>query len=265
MAASRLAPGELSVPRIRGMAVVFLVGVLLVPVLSHFTAPSPTCLPGSPADPLPPASTSAGAAMLAEAKRSVVLGDSPIMVHPSTPLVAPTDGARWVNLTGSLDPVPTARYAPEMAYDAKDGYVVMFSGENLTQQFDDTWTYKNGTWTQLFPTVSPPSRAGGLFVYDPIDQYLVLFSGVDHYGGTVFGDTWTFSAGVWTNVSEAGGPGSRAEVAAAWDPVDQSIIMFGGIDNQNGSVVNAQTWRFVGGTWTQLYPTLVCCPLQIYV
>lgn len=168
----------------------------------------------------------------------------------SAPLVG---GGRWFNLTPSLVPSPAARIGANFAFDAADGYEVLFSGENLTGTgFDDTWTYAHGNWTQLFPVTSPGAQAAGVFVYDPVDHYVVLFGGVDT-AGNVLGDTWTFAHGVWTNITTSGGPSPRAEMSAAWDESTQSVIMFGGT---NGSAFPAETWRFVGGTWTQLFPTL---------
>ncbi|MCI4331495.1 MAG: PKD domain-containing protein [Thermoplasmata archaeon] len=167
--------------------------------------------------------------------------------------IAAASGSRWFNLTSQLNPSPVGRFAGQMAYDTKDGYAVFFSGANNSSTvFDDTWTYQHGNWTQLFPSVSPQARIAAMFVYDPIDQYLVLYGGVDPSGGNFFQDTWTFSGGVWTNITTSVAPPARAEAGAAWDPVDQSLVLFGGT---NSSVTLGDTWRFVGGTWTELFPS----------
>ncbi len=139
-----------------------------------------------------------------------------------------------------------------MAYDAKDGYAVLFGGSNTSLfPFTDTWTYKSGAWSQIFPPTSPSARLLGILVYDPVDQYLVLFGGQDVLSSNFDSDTWTFSAGHWTNITSSVGPAGRALSDAAWDPVVQSVVMFGGA---NSTLILGDTWRFVGGTWTELFP-----------
>lgn len=160
--------------------------------------------------------------------------------------------AKWFNLTAGLNPAPKTRYGDEMAYDAKDGYVLMFGGTNgATFPFTDTWTYKTAAWTQLFPATAPPDRIGAVMVYDPVDQCVVMFGGVRVNGTPILGDTWEFAGGVWTNVTTGTGPAPRVDASAEWDPDIQSIVLFGG---QNSTQSFGDTWRFVGGTWTELFP-----------
>lgn len=165
--------------------------------------------------------------------------------------VASSNG-RWYNLTGGLNPAPSTRFGGEMAYDAKDGYLLLYGGTNASEYpFIDTWTYENGAWTQVFPTVSPSARIAEVMVYDPVDQCVVLFGGINIGTDAFLGDTWEYAGGVWTNVTSGTGPAARADASAEWDPDLQSIVLFGG---QNSSGAFGDTWRFVGGTWTEIYP-----------
>ncbi len=151
---------------------------------------------------------------------------------------------------------PGQREDTMMAYDAADGYTVLFGGFNGSSgaSLSDTWTFSGGVWTQIFPTTSPPPRFDGQMAYDPLDGYVVLFGGIpDGSCSTTLGDTWTFSGGQWTQLSPTTSPTARFFPGMAWDPSDNEMILFGGTDclgNYYGD-----TWSFVGGQWTQLFPT----------
>ncbi|MCI4336134.1 MAG: PKD domain-containing protein [Thermoplasmata archaeon] len=178
--------------------------------------------------------------------------DRPVPRHTPAASHALTVGARWFNLTPGLNPSPGVRYGGQMAYDVKDGYTVYFSGTNISAYpFDDTWTYKGGTWAEIFPTLSPSARIGSVMVYDAVDQCVVLSGGEQVSTSAFLADTWEFSGGVWTNVTAGPAPPARATASGAWDPDTQSVILFGG---QNSTTVLGDTWRFVGGTWTELFP-----------
>jgi len=68
-----------------------------------------------------------------------------------------------------------------MAYDAADGYVLLFGGTesfNSTTSLGDTWEFHAGQWTQLFPSSSPSPRIFASMAYDAADGYVLLFGGV---------------------------------------------------------------------------------------
>ena len=140
-----------------------------------------------------------------------------------------------------------------MAYDAADGYVLLFSGGG---QPADTWAYSAGVWTKIPTVLSPSPRAHASMFFDPIDNYLVLFGGV--YGpspGVVLGDTWTYFAGVWTNITSTAGPAPspRYESAITYDPTLSGILLFGG--SSGPSKYLNDTWEFRAGRWAKLDPT----------
>ena len=96
-------------------------------------------------------------------------------------------------------------------------------------------------------------------MYDPQDKYVVLFGGCATGGNPfgcskVLGDTWTFSAGNWTNISGAlsTSPGPRYASAIAYDSTDGYIVMFGGCGTRKASCLLNDTWKFKGGTWYRL-------------
>ena len=158
-----------------------------------------------------------------------------------TPLATATPS--WTQVTY---PSPSARIAPSMVYDAKDGYVLLFGGYNSNGIYlGDTWKFSGGVWTNITPTTSPPARTHAGMAYDAKDGYVVLFGG---YGVTGYlGDTWKFVGGVWTELTPSPNPGPRAEPSMAYDAKDGYVVLYGGV-NASG-LSPTVTWEFVGGKW----------------
>lgn len=185
--------------------------------------------------------------------------------HP-LPLAAPSPGSArtaaatlggtaWLNATAGTPAALIGRNRAGMAYDAQDGYLVLFGGynpPNPSQFFNDTWSYRAGHWSQLFPTTSPSARANFQLAYDPVDRYVVLFGGFSFASG-MLGDTWTFAGGAWTQLSPTLAPSARDMANLAWDPVDQCLVLFGGED---GAQAFNDTWTFVHGVWSQIHPAV---------
>ncbi|MCI4323382.1 MAG: hypothetical protein L3K03_05105 [Thermoplasmata archaeon] len=143
---------------------------------------------------------------------------------------------------------PPSRFSPGFADDAKDGYDVLFGGPEL----NDTWRYSGGEWSQLSPSISPSARYGAAMAYDAADGYVVLFGGyTDPQTGSLAGDTWTFSAGEWTNITSqlSLAPPARAFASFAYDPSVGGLILFGGANNTRW--LN-DTWLFRAGGWTNV-------------
>lgn len=166
---------------------------------------------------------------------------------------APHAASNWWNITRLSPAVPAGRAISAAAWDPVDGYTVSFGGENLSGGlFGDTWSFSNGTWTQLFPSSSPSPRGFSSMAFDVADGYAVLFGG-ENTTGTIFGDTWTYVHGQWTNITPLSSPPARLGADMAYDPATSSVIMFGGV-NVSGVAV-ADTWSFSQGAWTELFPS----------
>jgi PKD domain/Galactose oxidase, central domain len=162
-------------------------------------------------------------------------------------------GGTWTNLTGSVGIVPTARYGAAIAYDARDGYVVLFGGISANGVLGDTWTFEYGRWTEVATSASPapsPRYDAGL-IYDTASSEVILFGG-DSPTGAPLSDTWGFAGGVWTNLSSAAGPAPPARFSAgfAYDTADQMGILFGGTGLCGAYC--SDTWSFAAGRWTNL-------------
>ncbi|MCI4349894.1 MAG: hypothetical protein L3K15_00020 [Thermoplasmata archaeon] len=145
-----------------------------------------------------------------------------------------------------------------MAYDAADGYLVMFGGINYTgigtRQLSYTYAFLDGNWTNVTPSVSPPARDLAGMAFDSWDGEIVLFGGENtapsiHY----LNDTWTWAAGTWTNATSPIAPSQREAFQIVYDENHGYVLLTGGFNG--GSTPLSDTWSFVGGVWTKLAPS----------
>ncbi|MCI4336128.1 MAG: PKD domain-containing protein [Thermoplasmata archaeon] len=190
---------------------------------------------------------------------------------PGAPLAAPSHltvaaaavsgNASWVSLTPVAGPSPLLRSAAALAYDASDGYTVLFGGCNRhVCPLADTWKYQNGLWTNLTSSLSaaPPARQGAVFVDDTQDGYLVLFGGMG--ASQPLNDTWRFSAGAWAPIATGltATPPARSFAQAAYLPGSDSVVVFGGTASTGQSL--GDTWTFAGGLWVNHTSTSALAP-----
>ncbi len=162
---------------------------------------------------------------------------------------------------------PNASYSLEMAYDAADGYVVAVA-PNVTGGLynatygpsDVTWMFSGGNWSVMNTTGAPPELLWPALTYDAADGYVVLFGGLVIAGSqgqvtamVYSNQTWSYSAGVWTN---------RTSVTTVQPPADEPPVMT--YDAADGYVVLLDeavtapqtmwptTWAYRGGNWTNV-------------
>ena len=173
------------------------------------------------------------------------------------PTLAGRDGAAAVTL-----PPAQAAYDFEMAYDSADGYVVLLGVVSGTTPATgtDMWSFRGGIWQDLLPSPLPENCPGSTLTYDDRDGYLVYLAApstpwVPCASGN---ETWTYHAGLWTHLFPAVSPSGRYGAAVTNDTADGYLLLFGGMSAgclPNNSQCN-DTWKFSGGTWTQLHPTV---------
>jgi PKD repeat protein len=167
----------------------------------------------------------------------------------------------WNNLTGSVGLAPSPRIT-EMAYDASDGYVLLYGGVYATV-LGDTWTYANGNWTNITASVTgqPPLLDEAAMAFDPSTGKVILFGG----DGTsaLLNETWSYHAHVWTNLTGTAGvaPSPRRIVSMVTDSTDTELVLVGG-DSAGQGTAARDTWTFKGGNWTNV--TLVA-PLSAFL
>ncbi len=152
----------------------------------------------------------------------------------------------WTNLTSRVGRSPTGAASELMAYDATDGYVVLFQGS-----LGATWTYARGIWSQLSGS-GPSPRWYSSMTYDARDGVVVLFGGSVGQNSPV-NDTWSFAHGQWSNITATVGPAPPARWGAAMDYYPNlasggGVVLFGGC---NGTYLN-DTWAFSGAHWSKV-------------
>ena len=173
----------------------------------------------------------------------------------------------WFNLTYPANSFPSCRDNYGVADDSYDGYILYFGGglgcdASSSAVAGDTWTYRNGSWTNLSGglSVEPSARWGIAMAYDAADNEVVLFGGMDSFGSPL-GDTWVFSNGSWRDISSglSQAPSARFGAVMAYDSADGYLVMFGGQDGYYGQYFN-DTWEFHSGSWTNLSATTAPAP-----
>ena len=164
----------------------------------------------------------------------------------------------WTTL-GTAGGPPPIRDEHSAVYDRANNRMTIFAGHNLIStccpyvisDYNDTWTLSNAngqggtpTWSQLLPAGAPPSvRKGHSAVYDSMNNRMIVFGGRvwDQAAqlDTPLGDLWQLSnanglgaAPAWTQLPQSGAlPGPRFYHAAAFDQVNQRMIVLGGWDS----------------------------------
>jgi hypothetical protein len=99
----------------------------------------------------------------------------------------------------------------------------------------------------------PAGRAWPSLAYEPCKHEVVLFGGDN--GSTVYGDTWIYRDGAWTQEHPAVSPAPRTGAALVYDAATRQLLLFGGsskIGTAGGFF--GDTWIWTGTTWRQLHP-----------
>ena len=169
-------------------------------------------------------------------------------------------GGSWTPIANGGGVVPPARAFAQAAYVPTTGAVVLFGGIGANgHPLGDTWTFANGVWTNRTGSyaITPPARAAGVFSYDTTDGYAVLFGG-SGAGGAYLGDTWTFGAAGWTNVTGSLpiAPAPRTNTTLSYDASRTVLLLYGGWDG----AAMSDTWSFSGGAWRSLTANLSVSP-----
>lgn len=111
------------------------------------------------------------------------------------------------------------------------------------------------SWTQLTPAVSPSARTE--VAMDSDGSGALLFGGQYGPGVVAYNELWRFDGTTWTQqVPTGAAPPARSRFAAAFDPIRQRFVIFGGDGQYAGGGTLGDTWEWdpVSSTWTQAFP-----------
>lgn len=218
--------------------------------------PATTIAEGAPIALLAPTGERASAPVGASPLPPVVEGPGSLRsTTPSTPRGA-SGGSAWWNLTPVSPIAPSARAGAAVAWDALDGYVLLFGGIGPAGYLSDTWIFTSGRWASLTPSVHPSARSGSGIAFDPWLGAVVLFGGKNATGA--LGDTWWFAGGRWSLETPSIAPSPRDGSQAAYDSSARTLVLFGGRNASNAPLND--TWTYSGGPWTRWNGTIAPTP-----
>lgn len=141
-----------------------------------------------------------------------------------------------------------------MAWDAKDGYLLMFGGArygpsaNVT--YNDTWAWTGDGWWQLKPPTSPPGRTFPAMAFDPESQNVILFGGGAANSDTPRNDTWAWNGSTWRELQPASAPPRLGQAKMVYDPDLPGLVVVS--QAWPGDVAHPSTWTWTGSDWKQL-------------
>jgi hypothetical protein len=159
---------------------------------------------------------------------------------------------------------PSARTGARAVYDPLVESVVMFGGQASLDgatarayELAETWEFDGTRWIRRFTDTTPPARASHVMVYDSNRDQVVIFGGIAN--GELLNDTWAYRGDwfnrEWVKIDTPNSPGVRQFAAAAFDPVRDRMILFGGqrLNEDRTLLVDLyDMWEFDGTTWTRI-------------
>lgn len=167
--------------------------------------------------------------------------------------------AEW-NLPTTNPGLPGTISQSMVAFDSHSRQLIIFGGVlGAETGSDQTWSFdiEGGVFEQKNPPVNPPARSDAAMVYDVASDRVILVGG---YGpSSVLDDTWAYDVDndSWTEMLPSPAVPPIAEVAAAYEPSGQRIVLFGGTGPEEGRGELAETWTYVfnENAWIQLQPS----------
>jgi PKD repeat protein len=158
----------------------------------------------------------------------------------------------WTNISAQVTGAPPDSHAVTYAvYDSTDGYVLMYGGSSISSTScslaANTWTYLNGTYTNLTSRIAsaPPVSLGSrMMADDPSIGGVVLYGGWDGGYCPYENETWEYRNGTWYNESPSYNPGPLWDGPTAGDGPAGSVLLFGGNTIPNTGTQSSETWNF---------------------
>ena len=168
------------------------------------------------------------------------------------------DGNTWKLQTPGHKPRP--RRDAAMAYDPSLREIVLYGGlvpdGNEGSEAADTWKWDGSDWAEVSGDNRGPRYRDGARMVTAGD-HVILFGG--HIGNvSYFGDAWTFDGSTWTRLDHDPAPAGRGDAAIAWNPLDSSLLVYGGLGLRAGAgpgnigLPLTDAWSLKGGTWARL-------------
>jgi hypothetical protein len=166
--------------------------------------------------------------------------------------------AAWRRVQPAHNPPP--RWGAAMAYDSKQGVVLMYGGliPDRAEGYpgSDTWAWDGADWTDVTPAAGGPGPRDGAAMVTAGDGVL-LFGG--HVGNvSYFSDAFSWNGRNWSRVDRGPEPAGRAYAAVAWSPADALLFVFGGTGLRSDAgpgatgVPLSDGWELKDGSWSEI-------------
>src|SRR5580658_3566622 len=167
-------------------------------------------------------------------------------------------GPFWNLASTSGGPGPLAGFG--FVYDPSVGKLLLFGGcasglffNGSCNPGNQTWTYSQGNWTQLFPASAPSARLNPQTLYLPSSGDVLLFGGGSGAPSYLdYHDTWEFNGTNWSQVVTTRAPTGGPWDSMAYDPAASEVILFDSGELYATGSGLANTWTFSGGQWNLL-------------
>ncbi|HYF15039.1 MAG TPA: kelch repeat-containing protein [Phycisphaerales bacterium] len=161
----------------------------------------------------------------------------------------------WIDRTATPSSPPGRRSMHAAAYDPVAQRMVVYGGLNQNNvRLGDTWLYDgvSGDWTNVSPPGPTPGvRSDAAMVFDASRGVTVLFGG--QTGTQVDNATWEWNGSAWSNVTPAtGNPTARRRHALLYDPIEERVLLVGGVGTAANAAPLADVWAYDGQAWSQL-------------
>ena len=234
-----------------GLALVIVAGATIGFAVSRRPAPAPP--PPSPRPEAPTPRSAFGYSVADDpANRDVVLFGG-VDTYDQTWL---WNGQRWQQAHPPSS--PPGRFDSPAAYDPITGQVMLFGGRLADGEVaGDTWAWDGTTWSEIDAgsAAGPPAGDGGAMAWDSALGAMVLAVPLATPSGAS-GETWVWTGARWSGVAGGNFPLGVQPVAAAFDPVSDSLVAVGGeATRAPGGVLAFVPLRLMSGTWTIVQTT----------
>ena len=168
------------------------------------------------------------------------------------------DAGGWVELHPVVS--PPVRTSVAMVYDSTDGYILLW-GLNVSSGPQSYWKFQGDIWTNITSTVTGSLPSLALYgADDPAAGAVLFYGGFSQCGGGL-GLTYTYSAGVFRNLTASQGSAPAAVAgsgAMAYVPTSEGVVLFSGYSAT--CELTDETWLFHGGSWVDLTSAVGAAP-----
>lgn len=162
---------------------------------------------------------------------------SPCPTSSGARLPAPrAGGAVWLNETAYVGAAPSSAAFGSLAYDNALSEYVYFGGISPARVVSqETWTFGNGTWTDISGTAGFPNAVYfASMAFIPTTNQVILYGGCGVVGCPI-NETWAFHGGLWSNLTTSSCvlycPVAVEGASLAWDDYDSELLLYGGYNS----------------------------------